>query len=59
VDEHTSSYDFDNYIEAAFQLATYQGPMCGEPVEGLAYFLDSLEIDGEAIEQEIGMDRRH
>lgn len=58
-DTQKSSYDFDNYVEAAFQLATYQGPMCGEPVEGLAYFLESLEIDREAIEQEIGMIRRH
>lgn len=37
--------DFDNHVEAGFQLATFQGPLCSEPMEGIAYFVDSIEID--------------
>ncbi|PCH40159.1 nucleoside triphosphate hydrolase protein [Wolfiporia cocos MD-104 SS10] len=44
--------DLDNHLEAGFQLATLQGPLCAEPVEGLAYFVESVEIDREGIEQE-------
>ncbi|TFY69537.1 hypothetical protein EVJ58_g334 [Rhodofomes roseus] len=44
--------DFDNHLEAGFQLATFQGPLCAEPVEGLAYFVESVEVDREGIEQE-------
>ncbi|KZT73840.1 P-loop containing nucleoside triphosphate hydrolase protein [Daedalea quercina L-15889] len=44
--------DFDNHLEAGFQLATFQGPLCAEPVEGLAYFVESVEVDKEGIEQE-------
>ncbi|OCH91882.1 translation elongation factor 2 [Obba rivulosa] len=45
-------HDFDNYLEAGFQLATFQGPLCAEPVHGLAYFVESVEIDRDLIEQE-------
>lgn len=44
--------DLDNHLEAGFQLATFQGPLCAEPVEGLAYFVESVEVDREGIEQE-------
>ncbi|KAH9841508.1 P-loop containing nucleoside triphosphate hydrolase protein [Rhodofomes roseus] len=44
--------DFDNHLEAGFQLATFQGPLCAEPVEGLAYLVESVEVDREGIEQE-------
>lgn len=44
--------DLDNQLEAGFQLATLQGPLCSEPVEGLAYFVESVEMDSERIEQE-------
>lgn len=44
--------DLDNHLEAGFQLATFQGPLCAEPVEGLAYFVESVEVDRESIEQE-------
>ena len=37
--------DFNHHVETGFQLATFQGPLCAEPVEGIAYFLESLEID--------------
>ena len=40
--------DFDNCIETGFQLGTLKGPMCAEPVEGIAYFLESLHYDLDA-----------
>lgn len=46
---------FDNNVETGFQLATFQGPLCAEPVEGMAYFVESLSLDREGIEQEQGM----
>ncbi|TFK20598.1 P-loop containing nucleoside triphosphate hydrolase protein [Coprinopsis marcescibilis] len=44
--------DFDNHIDTGFQLATFQGPLCAEPVEGLAYFVEEVEVDAEALEKE-------
>jgi ribosome assembly protein 1 len=29
----------------AFQLAAYQGPLCAEPIQGVAIFLESLEVN--------------
>lgn len=49
--------DFDNHIETGFQLATFQGPLCGEPVEGLAYFVEEVEVDREGLEREISQNR--
>lgn len=46
--------DFDNHVETGFQLATFQGPLCAEPVEGMAYFVESVEIDRESLAKEIG-----
>jgi ribosome assembly protein 1 len=46
--------DFDHHVETGFQIATFQGPLCAEPVEGIAYFLESLEIDRTNAEQEGG-----
>jgi len=46
--------DLDNHVETGFQLATFQGPLCAEPVEGLAYFVEELDIDHERLEGEIG-----
>lgn len=46
--------DFDNHVETGFQLATYQGPLCAEPVEGMAFFVESVEIDRASLEKEIG-----
>jgi ribosome assembly protein 1 len=46
--------NFDNHIETGFQLATFQGPLCSEPVEGMAYFVESVEVDREALSKEIG-----
>lgn len=47
-------FDIDTPVETGFQLATFQGPLCGEPVEGLAYFVESLETNREGLEKEIG-----
>ncbi|CAK9786141.1 P-loop containing nucleoside triphosphate hydrolase protein [Cutaneotrichosporon oleaginosum] len=34
--------DFDASIEAGFQLATFQGPLCAEPVVGMAWVVEEL-----------------
>jgi len=47
--------DFDNHIETGFQIATFQGPLCAEPVEGMAYFVEQVDVNTEALEKEIGM----
>jgi translation elongation factor EF-G len=36
---------FDDSIDTAFQLSTLRGPLCNEPVQGLAYFVEKVEID--------------
>lgn len=35
----------ENNIETGFQIATLRGPLCAEPVEGLAYFVESLQVN--------------
>ena len=45
--------DFDNHIETGFQLATFQGPLCAEPVQGMAYFVQKVGVDKEVLEKEI------
>lgn len=49
------NHNFDTLIETGFQLATFQGPLCAEPVEGLVYFVESLEFDEGRLEKEIGL----
>ena len=44
--------ELEQHVETGFQLATLQGPLCAEPVEGLAYFLESLEVNETGIEEE-------
>lgn len=36
--------DFSDKILYAFQLATAQGPLCGEPCQGIAVFLEEVTI---------------
>jgi ribosome assembly protein 1 len=43
------------HIETGFQLAAAHGPLCAEPMEGLAFFLESLEIDAEGLQKEMCM----
>ncbi|OJT13621.1 Ribosome assembly protein 1 [Trametes pubescens] len=43
---------FENHLETGFQLATFQGPLCAEPVEGMAYFVEAVTLDQAAIAEE-------
>ena len=36
--------DFSDKISYAFQLATLQGPLCNEPVQGIAVFLEDVTV---------------
>lgn len=36
---------FDDSIDTAFQLSTLRGPLCNEPVQGMAYFVEKIEVD--------------
>ncbi|KAJ9118998.1 hypothetical protein QFC24_005964 [Naganishia onofrii] len=36
--------DFDGNIQTGFQLANQQGPLCAEPVVGMAYFVEKIEV---------------
>ena len=36
--------DFSDKIGYAFQLATAQGPLCNEPVQGIAVFLEEVTL---------------
>ena len=40
--------DFSDKIAYAFQLATQQGPLCNEPMQGVAVFLESVTITNPA-----------
>lgn len=42
-----SMREFDDSIETAFQLATFKGPLCAEPMSGLCFSIERLEIDGD------------
>lgn len=39
--------DFDNSIEAGFQMATFQGPLCAEPIVGMAWVVEELTYSPE------------
>lgn len=52
--EDTIYYDFTPHIEAGFQLAARQGPLCAEPVEGLVFFVERIEVDWRRVRVEIG-----
>jgi ribosome assembly protein 1 len=40
--------DFENSIEAGFQMATFQGPLCAEPVVGMAWVVEDVSFNKEA-----------
>ncbi|CAJ0636770.1 6617_t:CDS:10 [Entrophospora sp. SA101] len=44
--------NFDESINTGFQLATKAGPLCSEPLMGVAYFLEDfkVEIDGDNVD---------
>lgn len=54
VAEDEPGHDFDHHVETGFQLATFQGPLCAEPVEGMAYFLESFEVAPDEEKSETG-----
>jgi ribosome assembly protein 1 len=52
IEEDQLSHDFHSYIETGFELATFQGPLCAEPVAGMAYFVQALQVDKDGLEEE-------
>ncbi|KAL8839891.1 MAG: hypothetical protein Q9170_001571 [Blastenia crenularia] len=41
---NVTAKDFSDKISHAFQLATAQGPLCNEPMQGVAVFLEEVSI---------------
>jgi ribosome assembly protein 1 len=48
--------DFSDKIAHAFQLATGQGPLCNEPVQGVAVFLEDIMLSLPVEEETSGRD---
>ncbi|KAJ5120328.1 Translation elongation/initiation factor/Ribosomal beta-barrel [Penicillium bovifimosum] len=46
--------DFNDKIAYAFQLATGQGPLCQEPMQGVAVFLEDLSVQANGDELDMG-----
>ncbi|KAL4889628.1 P-loop containing nucleoside triphosphate hydrolase protein [Aspergillus ambiguus] len=46
--------DFCDKIAYAFQLATGQGPLCQEPIQGIAVFLEELAVNASEEELDLG-----
>jgi len=46
--------EFESTLETGFQVATFQGPLCAEPVQGMAYFVEKLEVNEQAAHEEDG-----
>lgn len=51
--ETDTDFDFTPHIETGFQLAIRQGPLCAEPVEGLVYFVERVEVDWRRLRKEV------
>ena len=49
--------DFADKISYAFQIATAQGPLCNEPVQGIAVFLEDVSVDLAADDESSSRDR--
>ncbi|WWC70408.1 uncharacterized protein I206_104358 [Kwoniella pini CBS 10737] len=49
--------DFENSIEAGFQMATFQGPLCSEPVVGMAWVVENVQLNKEELDSEQGKGR--
>lgn len=43
---------FDESVFTAFQLATFRGPLCAEPMTGLAFSVERLEVSTEPADQD-------
>jgi ribosome assembly protein 1 len=46
--------DFDGNVETGFQIATLHGPLCAEPMEGMAFFVERVDIDRVGMGKEDG-----
>ncbi|KAA1084123.1 Cytoplasmic GTPase/eEF2-like protein (ribosomal bioproteinsis) [Puccinia graminis f. sp. tritici] len=46
-DQLMSMREFDDSIETAFQLATFKGPLCAEPMSGMCFSIEDIQIGGE------------
>lgn len=46
--------DFENSIEAGFQMAAFQGPLCAEPTVGMGWVVEKVEYNPEDEESEQG-----
>ena len=46
--------DLENSVESGFQMAAFQGPLCSEPVVGMAWIVESLEYKPDEEESEQG-----
>ncbi|KAG8886635.1 Cytoplasmic GTPase/eEF2-like protein (ribosomal biogenesis) [Tulasnella sp. 331] len=40
--------EFDDCVDTGFQLAAFQGALCAEPMQGMAFFVDSIQVGGES-----------
>jgi len=43
-DDILKAQDFSDKISYAFQMATAQGPLCQEPMQGVAVFIEEVNI---------------
>lgn len=46
--------DFESNLETGFQVATFQGPLCAEPVQGMAFFVEKLDVNEQAAHEDDG-----
>lgn len=46
--------DFESNLETGFQVATFQGPLCAEPVQGMAFFVEKLDVNEQVAHEEDG-----
>jgi ribosome assembly protein 1 len=49
--------DLENSVEAGFQMATFQGPLCAEPVVGMAWVVENVDFDRDLWEEEAAKGR--
>lgn len=45
--------DFENSVESGFQMATFQGPLCAEPVVGMGWVVEKIEHSKQEEEGEL------
>ncbi|QRW06583.1 Elongation factor Tu GTP binding domain [Ceratobasidium sp. AG-Ba] len=46
--------DYEDSIDAGFQIATFQGPLCAEPVMGMAYTIEEVKQNPDAAHTQSG-----